>query len=55
MKRPTDNLQSKPPTGYKIELPVGNSETWKRNDGAHPKDYLFPLPIPSDTLYCTSN
>ena len=38
-----------------ISTRVGDSETWKRKDGVHPKDYLFPLLIPSDTLYCKSN
>ena len=38
-----------------VSTRVGNSETWKRKDGAHPKDYLFPLMIPSDTLYCKGN
>ena len=30
-------------------------KSWKRKNGVHPKDYLFPLMIPSDTLYCTDS
>ena len=38
-------------TGKSISI----GKSWKRKNGVHPKDYLFPLMIPSDTLYCTDS
>ena len=38
-------------TGKSISI----GKSWKRKNGVHPKDYLFPLLIPTDTLYCTDS
>ena len=52
-----DNYETIPSEIFDITTGKSTSigKSWKRKNGVHPKDYLFPLMIQKDTLYCTNS
>ena len=52
-----DNYETIPSEIFDITTGKSTSigKSWKRKNGVHPKDYLFPLMIQKDSLYCTNS
>ena len=52
-----DNYETIPSEIFDLSTGESTSigKSWKRKNGIHPKDYLFPLLIQKDTLYCTNS